>query len=67
MLPHVQTSQVTHARHMACFRQHPGPGVIFHCDRGSQHCSHDFQAALKGDGMRRSMSRKGTAAGTMAR
>jgi Integrase core domain len=28
-------------------------------DRGSQYCSHDFQAALKGYGMRSSMSRKG--------
>jgi len=34
-------------------------GLVHHSDRGSQYCSHDFQAALKGYGMRSSMSRKG--------
>ena len=37
----------------------PPPGLIFHSDRGSQYCSHEFQDALKGWGMRSSMSRKG--------
>jgi transposase InsO family protein len=59
MQPHMQTSLVTDALRMAWFRRHPEPGLIFHSDRGSQYCSHDFQAALKGYGMRSSMSRKG--------
>ena len=33
--------------------------MIFHSDRGSQYCSHEFQAALSGYGLRSSMSRKG--------
>jgi transposase InsO family protein len=34
-------------------------GTDFHSDRGSQYFSHAFQAALKGHGMRSSMSGKG--------
>ena len=34
-------------------------GLIFHSDRGSQYCSHEFQGAMKDWGMRSSMSRKG--------
>jgi transposase InsO family protein len=33
--------------------------LLFHSDRGSQYCSHEFQDALKDWGMRSSMSRKG--------
>ncbi len=44
---------------MARFRRRPGAGLIFHSDRGSQYCSHEFQNALKGWDMRSSMSRKG--------
>ncbi len=44
---------------MAWFRRHPGPGLIFHSDRGSQYCSHSFQATLASYGMLSSMSRKG--------
>ncbi len=59
MQPHMHTSLVTDALRMAWFRRHPEPGLIFHSDRGSQYCSHAFQAALAGYGMRSSMSRKG--------
>jgi putative transposase len=59
MKPHMQTSVVTDALHMAWFRRRPAPGLIFHSDRGSQYCSHDFQKALKGYKMKSSMSRKG--------
>jgi transposase InsO family protein len=59
MQPHMQTSLVTDALRMAWFRRHPEPGLIFHSDRGSQYCSLAFQGALKGYGMRSSMSRKG--------
>ena len=59
MTSHMQTSLVTDALRMAWFRRHPEPGLIFHSDRGSQYCSHEFQAVLAGYGMRSSMSRKG--------
>lgn len=59
MHAHMQTSLVKDALRMAWFRRQPQPGLIFHSDRGSQYCSHDFQAALKAYGMRSSMSRKG--------
>ena len=59
MKPHMKTELVTDALHMAWFRRHPEAGLIFHSDRGSQYCSHEFQAALKAYGMQSSMSRKG--------
>lgn len=59
MQPHMHTSLVADALRMAWFRRHPGPGLIFHSDRGSQYCSREFQAALASYGMRSSMSRKG--------
>lgn len=59
MSPHMQTTAFTDALRMAWFRRHPEPGLIFHSDRGSQYCSHDFQEALKEYKMRSSMSRKG--------
>ncbi len=57
--PHMQASLVTDALRMAWFRRHPEPGLIFHSDRGSQYCGHEFQRALKSYGMRSSMSRRG--------
>jgi transposase InsO family protein len=57
--PHMQTSLVKDALTMAWFRRRPEPGLIFHSDRGSQYCSQEFQNAMKGWGMRSSMSRKG--------
>ena len=59
MISHIETSLVADALRMAWFRRHPEPGLIFHSDRGSQYCSHEFQAALSGYGMKSSMSRKG--------
>ncbi len=59
MQPHMQTSLVTDALCMAWFRRKPATGLVFHSDRGSQYCSQTFQDALKGYGMRSSMSRKG--------
>jgi len=44
---------------MAIWRRKPSPGLIFHSDRGSQYCSHDYQKLLRFHGMRCSMSRKG--------
>jgi transposase InsO family protein len=57
--PHMQTGLVKDALAMACWRRRPQPGLIFHSDRGSQYCSHEFQDTLKDWGMRSSMSRKG--------
>jgi putative transposase len=59
MKDHMQTSLVKDALTMARFRRRPATELIFHSDRGSQYCSHEFQNALKGWEMRSSMSRKG--------
>ena len=59
MKPHMKTELVTDALRMAWFRRRPQPGLIFHSDRGSQYCSHEFRTALEGYAMRSSMSRKG--------
>ena len=44
---------------MAIWRRKPSSGLVFHSDRGSQYCSHDFQKLLKKHGILSSMSRKG--------
>ena len=59
MQPHMQAGLVVDALRMAWFRRQPEPGLILHSDRGSQYCGNDFQDALKGYGMKSSMSRKG--------
>jgi transposase InsO family protein len=59
MQPHMKAELVTDALRMAWFRRRPDAGVIVHSDRGSQYCSGLFQDALKGYGMRPSMSRRG--------
>jgi putative transposase len=59
MQAHMQSSLVTDALKMAWFRRHPVPGLIFHSDRGSQYCGHEFQSTLAGYKMKSSMSRKG--------
>ena len=37
----------------------PPRGCIFHSDRGSQYCSHDYQKVLREHGFKVSMSGKG--------
>ena len=59
MQPHMKSSLVTDALRMAWFRRAPEKGVIFHSDRGSQYCGHEFQSALTAHKMKSSMSRKG--------
>jgi transposase InsO family protein len=59
MKPHMKTELVSDALRMAWFRRRPEAELIFHSDRGSQYCSHEFQRALQGYEMRSSMSRRG--------
>jgi putative transposase len=51
--------RVMDALTMAWFRRRPAEGLIVHSDPGSQYASGDFQATLRGDALRGSMSRKG--------
>lgn len=44
---------------MAIALRSPPKGCIFHSDRGSQYCSHDYQKVLRGHGFKVSMSGKG--------
>ncbi|HIE66129.1 MAG TPA: hypothetical protein EYQ01_10070 [Nitrospira sp.] len=44
---------------MAIWHCRPKAGLIFHSDRGSQYCSHNFLNLLKTHKMLSSMSRKG--------
>ena len=59
MPPHMQADLVTDALRMAWFRRQPAPELVFHSDRGSQDCGNDFQDALRSDGMKSWISRKG--------
>ena len=59
MREHMRAELTIAALTMAIQRRHPGPGLIHHSDRGSQYCSHGYQAWLAQHGMRVSMSRKG--------
>ncbi len=59
MKPHMKTELVGDALRMAWFRRRPEAGLIFHSDRGSQYCSHEFQSELTAYGMKSSMSRRG--------
>ena len=56
---HMRTSLVLEAMKMALASRHPGAGLIFHSDRGSQYAAGDYQKKLAEHGMVCSMSRKG--------
>jgi transposase InsO family protein len=56
--PRMTKGLVLDALRMAWFRRRPEAGLIVHSDRGTQYCSHEFQAALRAYGMTSSMSRK---------
>jgi len=53
------TDLVVRALEQAVTVCRPGEGPTHHSDRGSQYCSHEYQALLRGHGMKVSMSRKG--------
>jgi putative transposase len=50
---------VLNALRMARFKRKPKSGLMHHSDRGSQYCSHDYQALLEEIKAISSMSRKG--------
>ena len=56
---HMRTEMATEALEKAVQVQNPGPGLIFHSDRGSQYASDEFRTLLEKYQMRQSMSRKG--------
>ena len=47
------------ALRMAVLNQKPGPGVIFHSDRGVQYAAHHFKEILREYAFKQSMSRRG--------
>ncbi len=53
------TDLIVRALHQAVAVRRPAAGLIHHSDRGSQYCSHEYQALLHAYGMRASMSRRG--------
>jgi putative transposase len=59
MRDQMTTSLVSDALKMAWWRCQRVRGVIVHSDRGSQYCSHEYQAQLKRYGMICSMSKRG--------
>jgi len=54
------------ALRMAITFRSPPRGCIFHSDRGSQYCSHDYQKILREHGFEASMSGKGNCYDTAA-
>ena len=59
MNKYISRRLVMDALTMAIWCRKPSAGLIFHSDRGSRYCRHDFQKLLKKHGILASMSRKG--------
>ena len=57
MADHMRASLAGDALSMAIGSRHPGPGFIFHSDRGSQYTSAEFRALLDRHGALQSLSR----------
>ena len=55
----IDTQLTLSALDMAVRRERPGPGLIFHSDRGVQYAAEAFRHRLVALGIRQSMSRKG--------
>jgi putative transposase len=55
----MRTDLVARAFEQAVPARRPPAGLIHRSDRGSQYCSHEYQALPRGHGMRVSISRKG--------
>lgn len=56
---HMRTSLVTDALDMAIKKRNPGPGVIFHSDRGTQYTSSEFDKYCKKNRITRSLGKPG--------
>ncbi len=57
MADHMRAELVCEALEMAIGRRRPGPGLIFHSDRGSQYTSKQFRELLKKHQIRQSVAR----------
>lgn len=57
MADHMRADLVCDALLMAIAARRPGPGLIFHSDRGSQYTSDDFTKLLKDNSITQSLSR----------
>ena len=57
--PRMTVDLVLDALTMAWFRKHPGPGAIFHSDRGSQYAAKEMRKCIKQCHLQPSMSGKG--------
>lgn len=55
----MKTELVLDALNMAVVNRRPGPGLLFHSDRGVQYASRTFRERLSQLGIQQSMSRKG--------
>jgi putative transposase len=55
----MNTDLVVRAFEQAVSARRPAAGLIHHSDRGSQYCSHEYQALLRDHGMSVSISRRG--------
>jgi putative transposase len=54
---HMRASLVCEALEMALRARRPGPGLVYHSDRGSQYTSHQFRELLGAWGILQSLSR----------
>jgi putative transposase len=57
MADHMRTELVADALRMAVAARRPGPGLIFHSDRGTQYTSTEFTDLLAGHEIVQSLSR----------
>jgi putative transposase len=57
MADHMRSSLVCDAMRMALHARRPGPGLMYHSDRGSQYLSHEFRQLLEKHHITQSLSR----------
>jgi transposase InsO family protein len=62
MADHMRADLVCEALEMALSWRRPGPGLVFHSDRGSQYTSRQFRELLAAHGVSQSLSRPRQAA-----
>jgi transposase InsO family protein len=59
MADHMRADLVCDALRMAIGSRQPGPGLVFHSDRGGQYTSAKFRSLLTENGIQQSLSRPG--------